>query len=160
MQVGNAQCACGCASGCTYERASGRERERARQSESKHASGRTCSHMFTFTCSFLRSTFGPKSTLFVSMFTNKVDFGPKVDLKNERVKMNMWMNLWAHGPKDPYTLCALTCEWSTCAPVRSLAYPLAHTCAHTFVSHVCRFGQPCSFSVYEFLESAKLSDMT
>ena len=42
-------------------------------------------HMFIFTCSFLGWTFGPKSTLFVSMFVNKADFGPKVDLKNEHV---------------------------------------------------------------------------
>ena len=71
--------------------------------------------------------------------------------------MNMWMNLWAHRPKDPYTLCALTSARSTCAPVSSLAYPLAHVLAHTFILGFQYFGKVCSCSVYEFLDLDKFS---
>ena len=90
-------------------------------------------HMCIFTCSFLRSTIGPKSTLFMNMLTNKVDCGPKVDLKNEQVKMHMWMRplytlnyggrFWTHrvysGTWYILLTCALICA-STCASTCAL----------------------------------------
>ena len=70
-------------------------------------------HYAIFTWSFVRSTFGPKSTLFANM--NKVDFGPKVNLKNEQVK-------WT---------CGWTCGYSLSACVFPFAFACAFSCAST-----------------------------
>ena len=94
-------------------------------------------HSFILTCSFLRPTFPPKLALCVPMFTYKANFGGKVGLKNEQVKMNEWVNGWTCKCTYRVATCAFTCALA-CLVTRSLvslhSLTRAVTCAITRTS--------------------------
>ena len=122
-----------------------------------HLHGHPFTQSFILTCSFLRATFPPKLALCVPMFTYKANFGGKVGLKNEQVKMNNWVNGWTckciYRVATCAVACALTCSVTcslvrfTRSPVQSLAqlpvYPLAPCAFGTCALRGLHLEKPC-----------------